>query len=169
MALMIATRHPALVGRVATYGATFGPLHGALDMEMLRTSAVSSPDFAAFRFQREHYRKVAPGPDYWPRFWDKVCSIRWEGFPEDQLASLQAPVLIPVGDRDFVRLEHAVETFRRIPNAELAVISNAGHLALFSEPGRVDSGDREFPESNRTRDPGRDRGNGLPARRNPIG
>lgn len=136
-AVMIGIHHPALVGRVATYGATFGPPHDALDIEMLRTSAVPSPDSAAFRFQREHYRKVAPDPDYWPRFWDKVRSIPWEGFPEDQLASLQAPVLIALGDRDFVRLEHAVETFRRIPGAELAVIPNAGHFALFSEPERV--------------------------------
>jgi len=45
--------------------------------------------------------------------------------------------LIAVGDRDFVRLEHAIETLRRIPNAELAVIPNAGHFALFSEPERV--------------------------------
>lgn len=136
-AILIALHHPGLVGRVATYGATFGPPDIALDMEMLRTSAVPSPDSAAFRFQREHYRKVAPDPDHWPGFWDKVCGIRWEGFPEDRLASLKAPVLIALGDRDFVRLEHAVETFRRIPHAELAVIPNAGHFALFSEPERV--------------------------------
>lgn len=137
MAIMIALRHPGRVGRVATCGATFGPPHSALDMKMLRTSAVPGPDSTAFRFQREHYRRVAPDPDCWPRFWEKMCSIRWEGFPEDQLASLQAPLLIALGDRDFVRLEHAVETFRRIPNAELAVIPNAGHFALFSEPQRV--------------------------------
>jgi len=136
-AIMIAIRHPELVGRVATYGATFGPTRDALDMERLHTSAVPRPDSAAFRFQREHYRKVAPDPDHWPTFWDKVCSIRWEGFPEDQLASLAAPVLIALGDRDFVRLEHALETFRRIPDAELAVIPNAGHFALFSEPEKV--------------------------------
>ncbi|HEX6614476.1 MAG TPA: alpha/beta hydrolase [Rhodanobacteraceae bacterium] len=137
MAIMIALRHPELVGRIATYGATFGPSHDALDMEMLHTGAVPVPDSAAFRFQREHYRKVAPDPDYWARFWDKVCGIRWDGFPKDQLASLKAPVLIALGDRDFVRLEHAVETFRLIPEAELAVIPNAGHFALFSEPERV--------------------------------
>jgi pimeloyl-ACP methyl ester carboxylesterase len=46
-------------------------------------------------------------------------------------------VLILLGDRDFVRLEHAVETLKLIPNAELAVIPDAGHFALYSEPERV--------------------------------
>jgi pimeloyl-ACP methyl ester carboxylesterase len=46
-------------------------------------------------------------------------------------------VLVIVGDRDFVRIEHAVETFRLIPNAELAVIPDAGHFVLYSEPERV--------------------------------
>ena len=35
-AAMIAIRYPELVGRVATYGATFGPPQIAFNMEMLR-------------------------------------------------------------------------------------------------------------------------------------
>ena len=58
-------------------------------------------------------------------------------FSNDELASIQAPVLVALGDHDFVRLEHAVESFRRIPNAELAVIPGAGHFAVHSEPERV--------------------------------
>jgi pimeloyl-ACP methyl ester carboxylesterase len=46
-------------------------------------------------------------------------------------------MLILLGDHDFVRLEHAVETMKHIPNAELAVIPSASHFALFSEPERV--------------------------------
>jgi pimeloyl-ACP methyl ester carboxylesterase len=45
--------------------------------------------------------------------------------------------LLLVGDRDFVRIEHVVETYRRLPNAALAVIPDSGHFALFSEPERV--------------------------------
>ena len=48
------------------------------------------------------------------------------------------PILILLGDYDFVRLEHAVETFRLIPNAELAaVIPSASHFVLFSEQEMV--------------------------------
>jgi pimeloyl-ACP methyl ester carboxylesterase len=58
-------------------------------------------------------------------------------FSDEQLTSIKAPILIAVGDHDFVRLEHALETFKRIPNAELAVIPDAGHFVLFSEQERV--------------------------------
>ena len=89
------------------------------------------------RYQRESYKKVAPDPSYWPRIYEKVGSIAWSGFSNDELASIRAPMLLIQGDHDFVRLEHSVETVRRIPRAELAVIPSASHFALSSEPDRV--------------------------------
>ena len=89
---------------------------------------------------------MAPDPDYWPEFWGKVCSIQWGGFSNQELASIKAPFLIGIGDHDFVRLEHAVETLNLIPNAELAVIPDAGHFALFSEQERVIPVVRNFLE-----------------------
>jgi len=137
IATMIAVHNPEFAGRVATFGATFGPPQVAHNTEMLRFDHPPAPDSRCFRFQRENYRKVAPDPDYWPSFWCKVSSIQWGGFSNEELASIKVPVLIALGDRDFVRLEHAVETFRLIPSAELAVIPDAGHFALFSEQERV--------------------------------
>ena len=64
-------------------------------------------------------------------------SNHWGGFSNAELASIEAPLLIAVGDHDFVRPEHALDTFRLIPNAELAIIPDAGHFVLFSEPERV--------------------------------
>jgi pimeloyl-ACP methyl ester carboxylesterase len=137
VATWIAVHHPGLVRRVATYGATFGPPEAAVDFEMLRTSSPPTPDSGSFQFQRESYKRVAPDPNYWPSFWQKVCELRWTGFSREELAAIQAPVLIALGDHDFVRLDHAVETFKIVANAELAVIPDAGHFALFSEPHRV--------------------------------
>jgi pimeloyl-ACP methyl ester carboxylesterase len=136
-ATMIAVHHPELVGRVATYGATFGAPQISVNPEMLGFDHLTTPDSRAFQFQRESYKEVAPDPDYWPKLWNKVSSIQWNGFSNEELASIKAPVLIALGDHDFVRLEHAVETFKVIPNAELAVIPDAGHFALFSEEERV--------------------------------
>ncbi len=67
----------------------------------------------------------------------EVGSIQWGGFSKEELASIKVPILIVVGDRDFVRVEHAVETFKLIPNAEIAVIPSASHFVLYSEPERV--------------------------------
>ena len=49
----------------------------------------------------------------------------------------QASTLIMMGDRDIVRPEHAVEMFRLIPNARLAVFAGSDHFLLFTSPGKV--------------------------------
>lgn len=134
---MIAVRYPELVGRVATYGATFGPPQIALNPETTHFDQLPTAHSSYIQFQREGYKKVAPDPEYWPRIFDKLGDIHWEGFSNEELVSIKAPVLVALGDRDFVRVEHAVQTVKLIPNAELAVIPDAGHFTLFSEQERV--------------------------------
>jgi pimeloyl-ACP methyl ester carboxylesterase len=136
-AIMIALRSPELVRRVATFGATFGPPEAAHNLEMARFDRPPTADSRSFQFQRENYRKVAPNPDHWPKFWGKVSGIQWKGFSREELASVNVPVLIVLGDHDFVRLEHAIEAFRLLRKAELAVIPDASHFALSSEQERV--------------------------------
>ena len=135
-AALIAVRYPDLVRRVATYGATFGPPQKAISPELLAGQPPTA-ESRYIQFHRENYKKVAPDPDSWARIYDKVLNIQWEGFASDELASIKAPMLIAVGDHDFVRLEHVVETVKLIPGAELAVIPDASHFVLFSEPERV--------------------------------
>jgi pimeloyl-ACP methyl ester carboxylesterase len=136
-AIMIAVRYPEIVRRVATYGATFGPPQVAHNPNMVRFESPPTAGSEAFAFQRESYEKVAPHPDYWPKFWEKVANVSWGGFSREELGSIKAPVLIALGDRDFVRLGHAIDTLSLIADAELAVIPEAGHFALSSEPERV--------------------------------
>jgi pimeloyl-ACP methyl ester carboxylesterase len=136
-AAMIAIRHPHLVRRVATYSATFGPPEIAHNPAMVRFDQPPTPHTRDTQFQRESYEKVAPDASYWPRLWEKITQVQWSGFSREELASITVPMLIMVGDRDFVRVEHAVEAFRAIPGAELVVIPDAGHFALYSEPERV--------------------------------
>ena len=136
-AIMIAIHNPDLVGRVATYAATFGPPRVAHNPAMVRFDRPPTASSREFRYQRESYERVAPAPEDWPTIWGKVGGVVWEGFSDEALASIEAPVLIALGDRDFVRLGHAVDTLSRIRNAELAVVPDAGHFALMSEPERV--------------------------------
>ena len=152
-AIWIAIHHPELVGRVATWGATFGPPQDAHNRDMLRFDHPPTADSSAFAFTRESYRSVAPDPEYWPKIWEKVANLRWDGFSKEELASVRAPVLIALGDRDFVRLEHAVEASKLMPNAELAVVPDAGHFAPWSEQERVMPIVRHFLEKPETRIP----------------
>jgi pimeloyl-ACP methyl ester carboxylesterase len=136
-AAMIAIRYPEIVGRVVTYAATFGPPQIALNPRTTHYDHPPTADSRNIQFQRENYKKVAPDPDYWPEIYGKLGSIEWQGFSKIELSSIKVPMLVILGDYDFVRLEHAVETLKLIPSAELAVIPSASHFALFSEPERV--------------------------------
>src|ERR1700751_2974988 len=119
-AAMIAIRYPELVGRVVTYAATFGPPQIALNPETTHFDHPPTADSRNIQFQRENYKKVAPDPDYWPKLFNKVGSIEWQGFSKEELSLIKAQMLVILGDHDFVRLEHAVKTIKLIPNAELA-------------------------------------------------
>jgi pimeloyl-ACP methyl ester carboxylesterase len=108
-AIMIAIDRPELVGRVVACGATFGPPKDAFNADILRFDNPPTPDSKGTLYQKEMYKKVAPYPEYWPKIWEKIGSIRWEGFSDKQLAAIKAPVLIVVGDHDFVRVGHAAD------------------------------------------------------------
>ena len=57
--------------------------------------------------------------------------------PTDELKAIKAPVLIACGDHDLVPVERCAELSRTIPNAQLAVIPDASHFILFSEPEKL--------------------------------
>jgi pimeloyl-ACP methyl ester carboxylesterase len=136
-AAFIAVHNPELVRRVATYSATFAPPPDTLNPETTHYDEPPTAETRDVQFQRESYKKVAPDRNYWAKIYEKVGSIRWKGFSKEELASINAPILIVQGDHDFVRLEHSVETMKLIPHAELAVIPDASHFALSSEQERV--------------------------------
>jgi pimeloyl-ACP methyl ester carboxylesterase len=136
-AAMIAVRYPELVGRVVTYSATFAPPPNTLNPETTHYDQPPTAETRDIEFQRDGYKRVASDPGYWPKIYAKIGNIQWSGFSKEELASIKAPMLIIQGDHDFVRLEHSVETVKLIPHAELAVVPDASHFALSSEPERV--------------------------------
>ncbi len=152
-AALIAIHYPHLVRRVATYSATFAPSEVAHNPTMVRFDEPPTPYSSDIEFQRESYKMVAPDPGSWPRLSEKTAKIQWRGISRAELASINVPMLLMVGDRDFVRVEHTVETFRTIPGSELAVIPDAGHFALYSEPERVIPIVQHFLEKPATRSP----------------
>jgi len=53
---------------------------------------------------------------------DVARMTNFKDISDEMLASIKAPTLIVMGDQDAVRIEHALEIQRKIPNARLAVI-----------------------------------------------
>lgn len=132
IAVMMAVRHPGLVRRVVSYGSPLAPFPKDL-------AAVFTPESDLIRWEREEYRKVAPDPRQWPTVFAKTLKsgIDWKGFSADELKAIKIPVLIACGDHDLIPVERCAELSRLIPNAQLAVIPDASHFVLFSEPGKL--------------------------------
>jgi pimeloyl-ACP methyl ester carboxylesterase len=132
IAVMMAVRHPKLVRRVVSYGGSLAAFPKGIDADRN-----SDADFV--KWQREQYQKVAPDPKQWPTLFDKVTKsgIAWKGFSPDELRAIKAPVMIACGDHDLIPVERCAEWSRMIPNAQLAVIPDASHFVLFSEPDKL--------------------------------
>ena len=132
IAAMMAVRHPQLVRRVVSHGGSLAPYPG---------SAADRPPAGAdlVKWYREEYQKVAPDPKQWPTLFDKATKslFAWKGFSSNQLKAIKAPVLIACGDHDLIPVERCAEWSRVIPNAQLAVIPDASHFVLFSEPEKL--------------------------------
>jgi pimeloyl-ACP methyl ester carboxylesterase len=138
VALALAVRHPERVGRVAINGAIFAALREAYEPETFEQFKNLPADFAP-PMLKDRYDQVAPDPKHWPALVAKVrkMGLEWKGLTREQMKSIKAPVLITLGDRDGVRPEHAVEMFRLIPNAKLAVFPGGDHFLLMTAPDTV--------------------------------
>lgn len=141
--LRLAARHPELVHKGVVFGALYsndGLIPGML--ESLKT--LKAEDIPPQFFKG--YAKVAPDPAKFPTLVAKITAMELtdKGISPEELKSIKAPILVMVGDTDFVRPEHAVEMYRLLPHAQLAVLPQSGHFAPMERPQWVGSMARAF-------------------------
>lgn len=96
---------------------------------------------------KDTYTQVAPIPENLMIMHDK-CAERMRNFqdmPDEALQSIQAATLILVADQDIMTPEHAVEVYRLIPNAQLAIIPG-GHGTYIGDIATLQPGysERDF-------------------------
>ncbi len=107
-----------------------------------------NPDAPFLSQLREAYVGIAPGPEDWPRLVAKMRQLLTEHYDWTQdVAAIQAPTLIVIGDADTVRPGHAVELFEllgggkaysamgNLSNAQLAVLPGTTEFSMLA---RVD-------------------------------
>jgi pimeloyl-ACP methyl ester carboxylesterase len=138
VALGVAIRHPGLVRKLAVNGSYYGKIQEAYEPKTFNQFESLPSDFAP-KMLKDHYDKVAPDPKQWPALVAKVkkMGLDFQGFTRAEMQSIKAPVLITLGDRDGVRPEHAVEMFRLIPNAQLAIFPGADHFLIWQAPDKL--------------------------------
>jgi pimeloyl-ACP methyl ester carboxylesterase len=132
--LGVAIRHPKLVRELVVNGSHYGKTEDAYDLETLKQPKTLSADFAP-KMLKHPYDKVAPNPKQWPTLVAKLRTmvLEFKGFAREDLQSIKAHVPVTIGDRDAVRPDHAVEMFRLIFEAQLAVFPGADPFLLWQD------------------------------------
>jgi pimeloyl-ACP methyl ester carboxylesterase len=135
VAYAVALGAPARVGKLIVASADGhrppGRESAPLDDDRLPTPA----DFEAMR---DAYVAVAPDPAHFGESAAKTETLVHE-FPgwTDGLRSLQVPILLIFGDRDFSPLPDVLELFELLPNAQLAVLPGTTHVGVTRRPSQV--------------------------------
>jgi pimeloyl-ACP methyl ester carboxylesterase len=129
IALQVAIRHPKAVRKLILASA-LSKREGAypwLWEAMAQATLENMP-----KELQEAYLKVAPQPENLRMFHDKAAQRMrdFKDIPADAMRSITAPALVIVGDADVIRPEHAVEMFRALPHARLAVLPGTDHMQV---------------------------------------
>jgi pimeloyl-ACP methyl ester carboxylesterase len=129
--LGLAIRHPNMVRKLAIAGANYNV--DGLYPEIVEIMRNATPE--DMEDLRPGWESVNPNPEDWPVFVEKIMVLGTEfpGWAREDMQEIQAPTLIIIGDADLVTPEHAVEMYRLIPNANLAVLPATDHF-MFMRP-----------------------------------
>ena len=121
LALMLAVRHPELVHRLVISGVNIAP-EGLTDEEREGLRATDSPR---------------------PTTIDEKLTKLWLSSPTTSeltlalLATIHKPVLLISGDRDAITLEHTLQIYRALPQAELCVLPGTDHGTFSGRPAWI--------------------------------
>ncbi|MFC9975839.1 alpha/beta fold hydrolase [Spirillospora sp. NPDC127200] len=134
VALQMAIDAPERVGRVVMASAPCAPdgFHAEVHGPAARPGVGRMPTERDFQDMREAYRRLAPDPDHFGEFAAKQSEVvlAFKGWEPGLLRAVAVPVLLLIGDKDFVRVEHAEEVRALIPKASLAVLPDTDHMAV---------------------------------------
>lgn len=129
IALQVAIRHPKVVRKLVlasallTRDGAYPWLWDAMDNAELENMP---------KELQATYLEVAPHPENLRLFHDKAAQRMrdFKDIPTEAIRGITAPTLVVVGDADVIRPEHAVDTFRLLQKAQLAVLPGTDHMKV---------------------------------------
>lgn len=128
----LAISYPARVRNVVPISISVRPegLHEDLRDPSRHATSSRLPTQQDFTDFTEEYRRLSPHPDHFDEFLVSLSASNadLQGWSDEQLAGITAPVLLVMGDRDFTTIEHAALMQRLIPYARLAVLPGTTHM-----------------------------------------
>ena len=145
-ATAVAIRHPSRVRRLVLAA---GNIH--MDGYHPEISAPEQddprlPTAEEFEGWKAAYEAVAPDPDGFFPFLERLQPVvhEWSGWTDAQVRSITAPTFLVIGDRDFVRLDHAAEMLDLIADSRLAVLPDTKHTEVMQRSEELQALLRDF-------------------------
>lgn len=148
VALYLAVKHPALVRRLVVSSASFHP--DGDRPENAEAVGAMTVDMIAGTPMEQDYLAKSPNPDKLQDLLDMLGTFDrgFAGWSDDEIAGIEAPTLITVGDCDMVTLDHAVRflrlrggdvngDFAGVPSSQLAVFPGTTHFFGLSRTALV--------------------------------
>jgi len=124
-AYKVASMFPERVKKLIAIGA-------GEQMPGLRQVVFSGPGFNPDNEMWKAKKKLMPEPERLPEFWKSMEKF-YNGMEagKELLMSIQCPVLVMAGERDMnAPLPTVVNAYNMIPNSQLSIIPNAGHVVF---------------------------------------
>ena len=129
VALNVAMRYPGLVRKLVLVSTVYSSdgYYSEILEGLRHASAEAMPPI-----MREEYARVAPRPEDWPKLIEKASQYAREAdsVSSEMIQKITAPTLLAFGDSDIVRTEYAVEMFRLLPIAQLAILPATDHVGI---------------------------------------
>jgi len=140
--LQIAIRHPEIVNKIIVASTMYnqaGAFPGFWDMMKGATFEGMPQPY------KDAYLKINPDKDalYAMYYRDVTRMQHFIDIPEKSIQSIAAPTLVVAGTHDVVTPEHAVEMFRKLKNAQLAIFPG-GHGDYMGELATLKAGQTSF-------------------------
>ncbi|HWK83833.1 MAG TPA: alpha/beta hydrolase [Caldimonas sp.] len=152
--LILAHDHPQLVRRLVISGANLTP--GLPPDELQRRSQWSQQQLAEKVRQFEEklppnfrldYQAVAPdGAGQWEKLLLKSYPLWLTPVVIEvaALKSIQTPVLVIAGDKDFTSIEETVTLYRSLPKGQLLIVPGTGHMTFSDRADLTNQAISEF-------------------------
>lgn len=134
VALELAVSHSRRVRSIVPISVSVRPdgMHEDLSDPAKQATSTRMPtqrDFADFR---DAYLRLSPHPEHFDDFLAAMSAAAADlrGWSDEQLAAIDSPTLLVIGDHDFVTTEHAALMQHLVPGARLAVLPNTTHMTV---------------------------------------
>jgi pimeloyl-ACP methyl ester carboxylesterase len=130
-ALQVAIRHPKLVNKLIIASSMYKRAGAVPEF----WQGFNNPDFGVMPDDYKHaFLAINPSQDALHIMFDQCVQrmLHFTDIPDQTISAIQNPTLVIIGDKDVPSPEHAVEMYRRMLHASLAIFPG-GHGAYMGE------------------------------------